>query len=71
MKSRLMTTVKTFFLYLHYSKIHTGISNEVLKVFNNFSNEYFDNHELKLWKDTQNYFIMQRIYLESVMKKID
>ena len=27
---------KEFFLYLHYSGIHTGIRDQVLKVFNNF-----------------------------------
>ena len=26
-----MSKVKVFFLYLHYSQIHTGIMNEVLK----------------------------------------
>ena len=34
---------KNFFLYLHYSKIHTGIMNEVLKVYDNFSNDFFSN----------------------------
>jgi len=34
---------KNFFLYLHYSKIHTGIMNEVLKVYDNFSDEFFRN----------------------------
>ena len=34
-----------FFLYLHYSKIHTGIMNEVLKVYDNFSEDYFSNKE--------------------------
>jgi|APSaa5957512535_1039671.scaffolds.fasta_scaffold47011_2 arylsulfatase A-like enzyme len=32
-----------FFLYLHYSNIHTGIMHEVLKKYDNFSKEYFDN----------------------------
>ena len=34
-----------FFLYLHYSNIHTGIMQEVLKKYNNFSEEYFTNRE--------------------------
>tara|TARA_B110000014_G_C20121950_1_gene594979 strand:+ start:2307 stop:3437 length:1131 start_codon:yes stop_codon:yes gene_type:complete len=34
---------ENFFLYLHYSKIHTGIMQNVLKKFNNFSQEYFSN----------------------------
>jgi len=32
---------KRFFLYLHYSNIHTGIMENVLKKYNNFSKEYF------------------------------
>jgi len=36
---------KNFFLYLHYSNIHTGIMNEVLKKYNNFSKEYYENKE--------------------------
>ena len=32
-----------FFLYLHYSNIHTGIMENVLKKYNNFSTEYFKN----------------------------
>ena len=35
--SLLVQENKNFFLYLHYSKIHTGIMNEVLKVYNNNS----------------------------------
>ena len=34
-----------FFLYLHYSKIHTGIMNEVLKVYDNYSEDFFSNKE--------------------------
>jgi len=48
----LLKTMKTynnndqnFFLYLHYSNIHTGIMNDVLKVYNNFSKDFFDNKE--------------------------
>ena len=36
---------KKFFLYLHYSNIHTGIMQEVLKKYDNFSKEYFSNKE--------------------------
>jgi len=32
---------KDFFLYLHYSNIHTGIMEQVLKKYDNFSDEYF------------------------------
>lgn len=34
-----------FFLYLHYSNIHTGIMQEVLKKYDNFSEEYFANRK--------------------------
>ena len=36
---------KKFFLYLHYSSIHTGIMENVLKKYDNFSSEYFNNRE--------------------------
>ncbi len=36
---------KKFFLYLHYSNIHTGIMENVLKKYDNFSQEYFSNRE--------------------------
>jgi len=36
---------KKFFLYLHYSNIHTGIMQEVLQKYNNFSSEYFSNRQ--------------------------
>lgn len=36
---------KKFFLYLHYSNIHTGIMQEVLKKYDNFSKEYFENRQ--------------------------
>ena len=32
---------KDFFLYLHYSNIHTGIMQEVLKKYDNFSDDFF------------------------------
>ena len=34
---------QNFFLFLHYSNIHTNIKKNVLKKFNNFSNDYFKN----------------------------
>ena len=61
---------KSFFLYLHYSQIHTGIMNEVLKKYNNFDNEYFKNRK----NNEQRYdklFQKSEIYLESIFKKIE
>ena len=42
---KLKQSGKKFFLYLHYSNIHTGIMQEVLKKHDNFSEEYFSNKE--------------------------
>ena len=61
---------KNFFLYLHYSKIHTGIMNEVLKVYNNSSKEFFDNRT----KNEQRYdtlFKNAEIYLQSILDEIN
>lgn len=60
---------QNFFLYLQYSNIHTGIMNEVLKVYNNFSKEYFDNRE----KNEQRYdqlFKNAEKYLSKMLQKI-
>ena len=72
----LLKTMKThnddgqnFFLYLHYSNIHTGIMNDVLKVYDNFSDEYFSNKE----KNEQRYdklFHNAENYLEKILEKI-
>ena len=61
---------KNFFLYLHYSKIHTGIMNEVLKIYDNFSNDFFSNkpkNELRydiLFESAENYLseILEKIH---------
>lgn len=51
-----------FFIYLHYSKIHTGIMNQVLKVYDNFSDDFFSNREKNesryddLFHDAESYF---------------
>ena len=60
---------QNFFLYLHYSNIHTGIMNEVLKVYDNFSKDFFSNKKLnqerytKLFKGAEN-------YLEAILNEI-
>jgi arylsulfatase A-like enzyme len=43
--TKLKQEKKNFFLYLHYSNIHTGIMEHVLKKYTNFSQEYFDNKQ--------------------------
>ena len=60
---------KNFFLYLHYSKIHTGIMNNVLKVYDNFSNDFFSNRE----KNESRYddlFHDAELYFEEIFTKI-
>jgi len=58
-----------FFLYLQYSNIHTGIMNEVLKVYDNFSKEYFDNIELNK-KRYDDLFKKAEQYLQVILQKI-
>ena len=60
---------KNFFLYLHYSKIHTGIMNEVLKVYDNYSDDFFSNKQ----KNELRYdrlFQTAEDYLDKILKKI-
>jgi arylsulfatase A-like enzyme len=74
--SNLIDLVKTkndqgsrFFLYLTYSNIHTGIKNEVLKIYNNFSEEYFQNKTINE-KRYDRFFSKAENYLEIILKKI-
>ena len=60
---------KKFFLYLHYSKIHTNIMNEVLKVYTNYSKEYFEKKE-KNKKRYNKLFQDAEIYLDSILQVI-
>ena len=58
-----------FFLYLHYSKIHTGIRDEVLKKYTNFSEEYYRDPELNI-KRYDKFFKGSEIYLKKIIEKI-
>ena len=58
-----------FFLFLQYSNIHTKISEEVLKVFNNFSKEYFENRKLNE-RRYDNQFKKAENYLMNILEKI-
>ena len=60
---------QNFFLYLHYSNIHTGIMNDVLKVYNNFSKEFFANKEQNE-KRYDTLFVNAEKYLKSIMDEI-
>jgi len=61
---------QNFFLYLHYSNIHTGIMNQVLKIYNNFSKEFFDNKK----ENEKRYdllFHTAEKYLEDIFNEIN
>ena len=58
-----------FFLYLHYSKIHTGIMNDVLKIYDNFSKDFFENRDKNIQR-YENLFNNAELYLEEILKKI-
>ena len=58
-----------FFLYLTYSNIHTGMKDEVLKIYNNFSKEYFQNKTINE-KRYDGFFSKAENYLEIILQKI-
>mgnify|MGYP003956251223 FL=1 len=60
---------QNFFLYLHYSAIHTGIRDQVLKVFNDFSKEYFEN-KLTNKQRYDKLFRKAESYSEKIQQKI-
>ena len=60
---------QNFFLFLQYSNIHTGIMNEVLKVYDNFSSEFFEN-KLKNEKRYDKLFSNAEKYLTEIMETI-
>ncbi len=64
------TKGEKFFLFLHYSKIHTGIMNNVLKVFTNFSKEYFENKN-ENEKRYDELFKNADTYLNNMLQKIN
>jgi arylsulfatase A-like enzyme len=61
---------KKIFLYLHYSKIHTGIMNDVLKVYDNFSDEFFANKEKNVLRYDK-LFQSSEEYLNKILQKIN
>ena len=60
---------QNFFLYLHYQSIHTGILNSVLKAYNNYSKEYFENRKLNE-KRYDDLFRIAEEYIEVLGEKI-
>ena len=61
---------KKFFLYLHYDKIHSGITESVLRKFNNFSNEYFKNQDNNK-KNYDKLFYDSELYLEQIFNQME
>ena len=59
---------ENFFLYLHYSNIHTNIKKNVLKKFNNFSQEYFKNKKDNE-KNYDKYFEGAENYILSILNQ--
>jgi len=60
---------QSFFLYLHYESIHTGILNSVLKAYDNYSEEYFENRKLNE-KRYDDLFRIAEEYIEALGEKI-
>ena len=60
---------QSFFLYLHYESIHTGILNSVLKAYDNYSEEYFENRKLNE-KRYDDLFRIAEEYIEALGRKI-
>ena len=58
-----------FFLYLHYSGIHTGIRDQVLKVFDNFSKEFFEN-KVTNEERYDKLFVQAEKYLKTIQEKL-
>jgi len=58
-----------FFLYLHYSNIHTQISENVLKKYTNFSEEYFSNKEYNE-KEYSKLFFNSENYLSAILDEL-
>ncbi len=67
---KLSDSGQNFFLHLHYSGIHEGIRDAVLKSFTNYSNEFFENRK----QNEERYdvlFLEAEKYLEHIHEKLD
>tara|TARA_B100001540_G_C15798495_1_gene638795 strand:- start:315 stop:1436 length:1122 start_codon:yes stop_codon:yes gene_type:complete len=71
LKNLKLLTDKNFFVYLHFSNIHTGIKKEVLDVYNNHSHEFFENVKINenryanLFTNAENYI---KLILDEIKK---
>jgi len=68
--NELKNNEKNFFLYLHYSNIHTGIMEQVLKKYDNFSKEYFLN-KIENEKFYDQLFEDADTYLENIITECE
>ena len=67
---KLVDSKQKFFLHLHYSGIHEGIRDTVLKFFTNYSKEFFENRK----QNEERYdalFTDAEKYLEYIHEKLD
>ncbi len=60
---------RPFFLYLHYSKIHTSLVKNVLNVYSDRSEEYFENREENIKRYKKDIEISGE-YLKDIFKKV-
>lgn len=67
--SKLKKDGGNFFLYLHYSNIHTRIKVNVSRKYTNFSKEYFDKKKENL-KNYDSYLEQADQYLGAILNKI-
>lgn len=61
---------ENFFLYIQYTGIHATIIDEVLKAYDNFSKEYFENKEKNVKRYDQ-LFTNAEIYLKKLLDEIN
>ncbi|MDD3803434.1 MAG: sulfatase-like hydrolase/transferase [bacterium] len=64
-----MKESSNYFLYLHYSHIHTSLSNSVLKVHDDFSPEYFESIEKNRERHSADVF-KSADYLERIISEL-
>lgn len=60
----------SFLLFLSYSNIHIGYVDEVMKVYNNFSEKYFENRKLNEERYDR-LFLSAEHYLEKILTQIN
>jgi arylsulfatase A-like enzyme len=67
---RVSKTGKDYFLYLHYSNIHTEVVKNVIRKYKDFDEEYFSRQEENR-KQYESYVQKACDYLEGIMETVD